>query len=89
MKRLVLFVVALVFAFCTTVMAAEPIAAPAAAPTDKSVAAEKATVVKDEAQVKADAKKAKAAKKAAAKKAAAKKAAAEKKAEEAAPADTK
>jgi colicin import membrane protein len=89
MKRLGLFVVALVFAFCTTVMAAEPIAAPAAAPTDKSVAAEKATVVKDEAQVKADAKKAKAAKKAAAKKAAAKKAAAEKKAEEAAPADTK
>jgi colicin import membrane protein len=89
MKRLGLFVVALVFVFCTTVMAAEPIAAPAAAPTDKSVAAEKATVVKDEAQVKADAKKAKAAKKAAAKKAAAKKAAAEKKAEEAAPADTK
>ena len=73
MKRLGLFVVALVFVFCTTVMAAEPIAAPAAAPTDKSVAAEKATVVKDEAQVKADAKKA----------------AAEKKAEEAAPADTK
>ena len=89
MKRLGLFVVALVFAFCTTVMAAEPIAAPAAAPSEKSVAAEKATVVKDEAQVKADAKKAKAAKKAAAKKAAAKKAAAEKKAEEAAPADTK
>ena len=89
MKRLVLFVVALVFAFCTTVMAAEPIAAPASAPTEKTVAAEKATVVKDEAQVKADAKKAKAAKKAAAKKAAAKKAAAEKKAEEAAPADTK
>jgi uncharacterized membrane protein YadS len=84
MKRLGLFVVALVFVFCTTVMAAEPIAAPAAAPTDKSVAAEKATVVKDEAQVKADAKKAKAEKKAAAKKAAA-----EKKAEEAAPADTK
>jgi colicin import membrane protein len=90
MKRLGLFVVALVFAFCTTVMAADK---PAVAPTkDEAVAAEKATVVKDEAKVKADAKKAKAEKKAAAKKAkaekkaAAKKAAAEKKAEEAAPA---
>ena len=31
MKRLALFVVALVFAFSTTVMAAEPVAAPAAA----------------------------------------------------------
>ena len=79
MKRLGLFVVALVFAFCTTVMAADK---PAVAPTkDEAVAAEKATVVKDEAKVKADAKKAKAEKKAAAKKAAA-----EKKAEEAAPA---
>ena len=36
MKRLVLFVVALVFAFCTTVMAAErPVAAPAAAPASR------------------------------------------------------
>ena len=79
MKRLVLFVVALVFAFCTTVMAADK---PAVAPTqEQAVAAEKATVVKDEAKIKADAKKAKAEKKAAAKKAAA-----EKKAEEAAPA---
>jgi uncharacterized protein YycO len=32
MKRLVLFVVALVFAFCTTVMAAGDMKAPAAAP---------------------------------------------------------
>ena len=32
MKRLVLFVVALVFAFCTTVMAAGDMNAPAAAP---------------------------------------------------------
>ena len=92
MKRLVLFVVALVFAFCTTVMAAEPAVAPT---QEQAVAAEKADVKVDEAKVKADAKKAKAAKKAAAKKAkaakkaAAKKAAAEKKAEEAAPADTK
>ena len=91
MKRLVLFVVALVFAFSTTVMAADK---PAVAPTpEQAVAAEKADVKVDEAKVKADAKKAKAAKKAAAKKAAAekkaaaKKAAAEKKAEEAAPAD--
>jgi len=92
MKRLVLFVVALVFAFCTTVMAAEPIAAPT---QEQAVAAEKADVKVDKAKAKADAKKAKAAKKAAAKKAkaekkaAAKKAAADKKAEEAAPADTK
>ena len=79
MKRLGLFIVALVFAFSTTVMAADK---PAVAPTqEQAVAAEKATVVKDEAKVKADAKKAKAEKKAAAKKAAA-----EKKAEEAAPA---
>ena len=83
MKRLVLFVVALVFAFCTTVMAVDK---PAVAPTkDEAVAAEKATVVKDEAKVKADAKKAKAAKKAKKKvKKAAKKA--EKKVEEEAPA---
>ena len=32
MKRLVLFVVALIFAFCTTVMAAGDMKAPAAAP---------------------------------------------------------
>jgi len=32
MKRLVLFIVALVFAFCTTVMAAGDMTAPAAAP---------------------------------------------------------
>jgi colicin import membrane protein len=90
MKRLGLFVVALVFAFCTTVMAAEPVAAPT---QEQAVAAEKADVKVDKAKAKADAKKAAkkaAAKKAkAAKKAAAKKAAAEKKAEEAAPADTK
>jgi colicin import membrane protein len=93
MKRLGLFVVALVFAFCTTVMAVDKAAV---APTkEEAVAVEKADVVKDEAKIKADAKKAKAAKKAAAKKAkaekkaAAKKAAAEKKADEAAPADTK
>ncbi len=35
MKRLVLFVVALVFAFCTTAMAAEPAAAPAAEQADE------------------------------------------------------
>jgi len=56
MKRLVLFVVALVFALSTNVMA-----------VDKAV--EKAGVVKDEAQVKADAKKTKAKKKAVTKKA--------------------
>ena len=67
MKRLVLFVVALVFAFCTTVMAADKPAAVGTAAPAKVEAAEK----------KADAKKA-----AAEKKAAAKKAAAEKKAEE-------
>ena len=78
MKRLGLFVVALIFVFCTTVMAAEPVVAPTQEP---AVAAEKADVKVDKAKVKADAKKAKAEKKAAAKKAAA-----EKKAEEAAPA---
>ena len=67
MKRLVLFVVALVFAFSTTVMAAEK-AVPAPTP-EQAVAAEKADVKVDEAKVKADAKKAKA-KKAAEKKAA-------------------
>jgi len=81
MKRLGLFVVALVFAFCTTVMAAEPIAAPT---QEQAVAAEKADVKVDKAKVKADAKKVKAAKKAKAKKAKAKKKAAEKKADEAA-----
>jgi len=82
MKRLVLFVVALVFAFCTTVMAADK---PAVAPTqEQAVAAEKATVVKDEAQVKADAKKAKAKAKAKKKVKKAAKKAAEKKADEAA-----
>ena len=82
MKRLVLFVVALVFAFCTTVMAVDK---PAVAPTqEQAVAAEKATVVKDEAKVKADAKKAKAAKKAKKKVKKAAKKAAEKKADEAA-----
>ena len=67
MKRLGLFVVALVFAFCTTVMAAEK-AVPAPTP-EQAVAAEKADVKVDEAKVKADAKKAKAEKKAAVKKA--------------------
>jgi ABC-type transporter MlaC component len=81
MKRLVLFVVALVFAFCTTVMAAEPMAAPT---QEQAVAAEKATVVKDEAKVKADAKKAKAKVKAKKKVKKAAKKAAEKKADEAA-----
>ena len=58
MKRLVLFVVALVFAFCTTVMAADK---PAVAQTqEQAVAAEKADVKVDEAKVKASAKKAKA-----------------------------
>ena len=66
MKRLLLFVVALVFAFCTTVMAA-----------DKPAAVGTAVPTKDEqaATMKADQKKAAADKKAAAKKAAAKKAA--------------
>jgi len=42
MKRLVLFVVALVFAFCTTVMAADK---PAVAPTqEQAVAAERLTL---------------------------------------------
>ena len=35
MKRLVLFVIALVFAFCTTAMAADTMAPPAAAPRRK------------------------------------------------------
>ena len=46
MKRLVLFVVALVFAFCTTVMAAEPMAAPAAAPATEKAAPAKVEKVK-------------------------------------------
>jgi ABC-type transporter MlaC component len=82
MKRLVLFVVALVFAFSTTVMAAEK-AVPAPTP-EQAVAAEKADVKVDEAKVKADAKKAKAEKKAKKKKAKAEKKAAVKKADEAA-----
>jgi Ni/Co efflux regulator RcnB len=60
MKRLVLLVVALVFAVCTTVMAAEPVAAPAK--KEEAVKAEKAPVAKKEV------KKAKVAKKAKAKK---------------------
>ncbi len=46
MKRLVLFVVALVFAFGVTVMAAEPMAAPAAAPTEKAAPAKEVKKVK-------------------------------------------
>ena len=46
MKRLVLFVVALVFAFCTTVMAVDK---PAVAPTkDEAVTIEKADAAKVE-----------------------------------------
>ena len=42
MKRLVLFVVALVFAFCTTAMAADqPMAAGTAAPAKKEMKAKK------------------------------------------------
>ena len=52
MKRLVLFVVALVFAFCTTVMAAEPMAAPAAAPTTEKAAPAKVEKVKKAKKVK-------------------------------------
>ena len=83
MKRLVLFVVALVFAFCTTVMAADQ---PVPAQTqEQAVAAEKADVKVNDAKAKADAKKAKAKCKAKKKvKKAAKKA--EKKVEEEAPA---
>ena len=51
MKRLALFIVALVFAFCTTALAAEPIAAPAAAPTEKA-APVKAEKVKKHKKVK-------------------------------------
>jgi uncharacterized iron-regulated membrane protein len=74
MKRLGLFVVALVFAFCTTVMAAEPVAAPT---QEQAVTAEKADAAK--VVVKKAAKKAKKKVKKAAKKA-------EKKVEEEAPA---
>ena len=75
MKRLGLFVVALVFAFCTTVMAVDK---PAVAPTkDEAVTVEKADAAKVE--VKKAAKKAKKKVKKAAKKA-------EKKVEEEAPA---
>ena len=52
MKRLVLFVVALVFAFCTTVMAAEPMAAPAAAPAAEKAAPAKVEKVKKVKKVK-------------------------------------
>ena len=76
MKRLVLFVVALVFAFSTTVMAADK-AVPAQTP-EQAVTAEKADAAK--VVVKKAAKKAKKKVKKAAKKA-------EKKVEEAAPAD--
>ena len=82
MKRLVLFVIALVFAFCTTVMAAEPTADPAT--KEETAKVEKADQKKAAAKKKAAQKKAAAKKKSAEKKAAAKKAAAEKKA-----ADTK
>ena len=78
MKRLVLFVVALVFAFSTTVMAADKPVTPAAEPAKVEKAAGEKALSKKEA----------AAKKAADKKeAAAKKA--EKKKEAAAPADKK
>ena len=66
MKRLVLFVVALVFAFCTTVMAVDKPAAPPV--KDEAVKAEKADVAKGEvkkAEKKAKKKLKKAAKKAA------------------------
>jgi hypothetical protein len=46
MKRLVLFVVALVFAFCTTAMAAEPMATPEAAPMEKAAPAKEVKKVK-------------------------------------------
>jgi len=39
MKRLALFVVALVFAFCTTAMAAEPMATPVGANAEKAAPA--------------------------------------------------
>jgi colicin import membrane protein len=89
MKRLVLFVVALVFVFSTTVMAADNPAAVAAdkKADEKIVAADKKA---DEKQVAADKKaadkKAAAQKKAAKKVKKAEKKAAEKKADEAAPA---
>jgi hypothetical protein len=57
MKRLGLFVVALVFVFCTTVMAAEPAAAPEVAPAEKA-APVKAEKVKKVKKVKKAAKKA-------------------------------
>jgi phosphoglycerol transferase MdoB-like AlkP superfamily enzyme len=92
MKRLGLFVVALVFAFCTTVMAADKPAV-AQAKDDAAVSAEKADVkadvVKAKAAKKAAKKKAKAAKKAAKKKAAEKKASDEKVNEAAEPAPAK
>ena len=80
MKRLVLFVVALVFAFCTTVMAAGDMKAPAAAP-ETTPLMEKAAPTKVE-----KVKKAKKMKKMKKMKKEMKKE--EKKAEEAAPAET-
>ena len=79
MKRLVLFVVALVFAFSTIVMVADKPATAADAETT-SIEAVKADAKVDEAAIKADAKKARAEKKAAKKGAAAEKKAAKKKA---------
>ena len=77
MKRLVLFIVALVFAFSTTVMAANKTAT-AATEEKTEIEAVKANAKVDEAAIKADAKKARAEKKAAKKKAAAEKEAADK-----------
>ena len=77
MKRLVLFIVALVFAFSTTVMVAHKTAT-AATEEKTEIEAVKANAKVDEAAIKADAKKARAEKKAAKKKAAAEKEAADK-----------
>ena len=77
MKRLVLFVVALVFAFSITVMVAHKTAI-AASEEKTEIEAVKADAKADEAAIKADAKKARAEKKAAKKKAAAEKEAADK-----------
>jgi len=79
MKRLGLFVVALVFAFSTTIMVADK---PAIAASEETTAIEavKADAKVDEAAIKADAKKARAEKKAAKKRHVAKKKAAKKEA---------
>ena len=79
MKRLVLFVVVLVFAFSTTVMAADK-PATAASQEKTAIEAVKADAKVDEAAIKADSKKARAEKKASKKSAAAEKKAAKKKA---------